>query len=417
MRSPVTLSESASRQTSTRRLAGIDGLRGFAALWVVFFHVYAFSHVSFAQIPGLDAFLRSGSTGVDLFLVLSGFCLYIPFAGGRAERFRTMEFLQRRGRRLIPAYYAAMLLPIALIVLGAPGFVAEHMSGTELAIQILTHVTFTHTLVPSAFFGLNGSYWSLALEWQLYLAMPLLIMGVRRFGFPKTAAAAILCSLIFRLGLGGLIGYGFVAPDGDFVSTVLPNQVIGRWAEFVLGMIAAELYINGRMTYWMDRLKFWMIVLIPLSLVVGLKAEMFGAPVAALKHAIYGCVYFLLLSLVLASNNVVNRIFSWAPLVFLGTMSYSLYLIHDPILKVAAGLVSSQATPMQSFLVLLGTVPVVFAATGVLFLTVERHTLTTGKRPTTTLAADTSRPSAARASAEPSVIVSTGNAVGAPKAN
>ena len=85
--------------SSSERLPGVDGLRAVAALWVVLFNMAAFSHAQFPQVPGLDLFLRSGSTGVSLFLVLSGFCLYLPFAGGRAARFKVGEFFRRRCRR------------------------------------------------------------------------------------------------------------------------------------------------------------------------------------------------------------------------------------------------------------------------------------------------------------------------------
>ena len=82
------------------RLAAVDGLRAFAALWVVLFHIRAFSGGRLP--PGLDTFARSGSTGVSLFLVLSGFCLFLPYSGGRSHRFQSRSFFRRRrlsGRR------------------------------------------------------------------------------------------------------------------------------------------------------------------------------------------------------------------------------------------------------------------------------------------------------------------------------
>src|SRR3954465_12363193 len=88
---------------STSRLSGVDGLRAAAALWVLLFHMRAFSGVQLW--PGIDLLVRSGSTGVSLFLLLGGFCLYSPYAGGRLSRFNARDFFRRRVRRLLPAYY------------------------------------------------------------------------------------------------------------------------------------------------------------------------------------------------------------------------------------------------------------------------------------------------------------------------
>src|SRR4051794_17084576 len=95
------------------RLSAVDGLRAAAALWVLLFHMRAFSGVQLW--PGLDLLVRSGSTGVSLFLVLSGFCLYSPYAGGRLARFNGREFFRRRIRRLLPAYYASLLVMVAVL--------------------------------------------------------------------------------------------------------------------------------------------------------------------------------------------------------------------------------------------------------------------------------------------------------------
>src|SRR5690348_11481008 len=126
------MNQTDSHVSTSRRLAGVDGLRAAAALWVVFFHIRSFSQAKFAHVPGLDLFLRSGSTGVSLFLVLSGFCLYIPFAGGRTDRFRAGRFFLRRCRRLMPAYYVSLVLAVAITVLGGAWLGFEHFSWPQL---------------------------------------------------------------------------------------------------------------------------------------------------------------------------------------------------------------------------------------------------------------------------------------------
>src|SRR5438105_8547852 len=126
---------------SEHRLRGVDGLRAVAALWVVLFHIHAFSGAHIGLIPGVDLFLRSGSTGVSLFLVLSGFCLYLPFAGGRSSRFKTGAFFRRRWRRLMPAYYASLPVSLALTLTGGTRLGFPHLTWSQTAFHILTHAT------------------------------------------------------------------------------------------------------------------------------------------------------------------------------------------------------------------------------------------------------------------------------------
>jgi len=357
-----------SRAGAGGRLAGVDGLRAAAALWVVFFHIHAFSQAQFRHVPGLDLVLRSGSTGVSLFLVLSGFCLYVPFAGGRSDRFKTGQFFWRRCRRLMPAYYVSLLFALAINLLGGAWLGFEHFTPSQLGWQVLTHVTLTQTLFPGTFYSLNGAYWSLGLEWQLYLGLPLLVLGVRRFGLRRTALAAIACNVTYRLALEILIQRGVVARGGALATAVLPNQLPGRWAEFVFGMVAAELYVTGQINRWIDKLKYAVILLVPLS-VLTLQWP--------LSHLLFGAVFFILLALVLASDNVVSRFFSWRPLVALGTMSYSLYLVHQPVIEGLAYLlrVHGHLSPTKTFLVLVLLLPVVLLLAYGLFMTVERRTL------------------------------------------
>jgi peptidoglycan/LPS O-acetylase OafA/YrhL len=86
----------------------------------------------------------------------------------------------------------------------------------------------------------------------------------------------------------------------------------------------------------------------------------------------------VLVAVVVASDNVVSRIFSWRPLVALGVMSYSLYLVHQPLVQAGAYLLSVHAhtSALTTFALLLAGLPLILLAAWLLFWTVERHTLT-----------------------------------------
>lgn len=349
------------------RLAGVDGLRAAAALWVVLFHIRVFSG---GQLPfqPLDFFVRSGSTGVSLFLVLSGFCLYLPFAAGRTGRFKTWSFFVRRARRLLPAYYCSLGLALALNLIGGGNLGFGPMSASDVAWQLATHVTMVHTLFPSTFYALNGAYWSLGLEWQLYLALPLLIVSMRRFGLVPTLAAAVALNVVYRFVLV-MAGANSWVPAGILQSVVLPNILPGRWAEFVFGMVVAELYAGGKL----DRLpRLAHYAWVPLTAVA---VAAVGLP---LSHLAFGGVFALLLIGVLAEKSLISRIFAWRPLVALGIMSYSLYLVHQPLVQALAFVLRHDLglSSTQSFGALILLLPVILAVAWALFVLVERYTLT-----------------------------------------
>jgi peptidoglycan/LPS O-acetylase OafA/YrhL len=333
---------------------------------VVLFHIRAFSG---ARLGPLDLFVRGGSTGVSLFLVLSGFCLYLPIARGGAENFRVWRFLRRRATRLLPAYYVSLAVILLVTVLAATQLGLTPLSGPGVAIQAVTHLTMTHSLFPSTFYALNGAYWSLGLEWQLYLGLPLLVIGVRRFGLARTVAAVVAVNMAYRVGLQVAIDLHGIAAGSVLATDVLPNLLPGRWAEFGFGMVAASLYATGRTGRWAPRAGWAILGLVPLTTVAVLSVG------SSLEHLLFGAVFFLLLCVVVAGENWLSRLVSWRPLAAVGVMSYSLYLVHQPIVASLSFLLRHTGSPLPVFLEVLLCMPGILAVAWLLFITVERRTL------------------------------------------
>ena len=147
--------------------------------------VFEFGLPRWADIFGL------GYVGVHLFLLLSGFCLSWAYVGDAPRPFKGREFLIRRATRILPAYYVAMVISA---ILAAP-----HTSALGLTWQLLTHATMTHNLFRSTVLGLNGPFWSLALECQLYVLFPLMLLGLLRIGSVGTLALVLLLQTVFRV--------------------------------------------------------------------------------------------------------------------------------------------------------------------------------------------------------------------------
>ncbi|MDQ6773474.1 MAG: acyltransferase [Candidatus Dormibacteraeota bacterium] len=380
------------------RLAGVDGLRAAAALWVVLFHMRAFSGVTIRGIPGLDLLIRSGSTGVSLFLVISGFCLYRPFAAGRSDRFQVWAFLKRRSRRLMPAYYASLLGALVLVVVGGTALGFPALTPLQVLGQAVMHALMLQTLLPSTFYALNGAYWSLGLEWQLYLTLPVLIWIARRRGIAFTVLLAVGVNVVYRLGLWLAVRHGSVAAGSLLATAVLPNLLFGRWAEFAYGMLAAELSASGRLTSsapWYRWLRWSLLLLVPLGFLL------VNSP---LSHLVFGAVFFVLLLIVLAGSNPIAAVFSWRPLVGLGVMSYSLYLVHQPVIQALAHVLRAyaQLSTGRTFAVLVLLLPAIIGLAWILFVTVERRTLNAPeRRPASPVAAPAAPPASAAAGIAP----------------
>jgi peptidoglycan/LPS O-acetylase OafA/YrhL len=158
-------------------------------------------------------------------------------------------------------------------------------------------------------------------------------------------------------------------PAGTLQTVVLPNLLPGRWAEFAFGMATAELYARGSLERLPAITRYaW----VPMAAVA---AAVVGLP---LSHLAFGAVFALLLVAVLATDGLVSRIFAWRPLVAVGIMSYSVYLVHQPLIQALAFVLRHDLglSTTRAFVALIALLPVILAVAWVLFVLVERYTLT-----------------------------------------
>jgi peptidoglycan/LPS O-acetylase OafA/YrhL len=159
----------------------LDGVRAFACLIVIWFHIYRIPRdlsvwpTRPLVNPLLNSFLFFGQYGVTLFFVLSGFLLFLPFA--KALLFEQpwpsiRRFYVRRVFRILPAYYLSLIL----IVLLFQRQYLEPQHWQELGLFF----TFLMDSSRATFKQLNAPFWTLAIEWQFYMLLPLLVLGMRQ---------------------------------------------------------------------------------------------------------------------------------------------------------------------------------------------------------------------------------------------
>ena len=354
-------------------LAYLDGLRALAALYVVVHHAsrYAFDSLEQSRMTPpqklFEVLFQGGGYAVVLFIVLSGFCLMLPVVRGDGTlRGGPIHFFGKRTRRILPPYYFALgfsLLLIYFLVGSETGTAWDDSTNTSLR-SLMAHLLMVHDLSLSTAFGINYPLWTVAVEWQIYFLFPLLVWAWRRIGPIQTVVTTLVVSL---MGTEALKNTQFIQLSPSLLGT------------FVLGMLGAGIaYGNHARLAALRQYVPWPWLTLGLALA-------FYVPELVLHKHLLGAslsgVLFALLSvslIVLAAQpglNLVCRVLSWKPLVAVGLFSYSLYLIHAPLLQLLwqYSLRPMHLTPMILFstLALIG-VPLIVAVSYVFSLGCER---------------------------------------------
>ena len=235
------------RLTATAHLPALDGLRGIAILLVMLYHSVLFTRMSTTTLADTIYYriVNSAWLGVDLFFVLSGFLITRLLVETRAnERFFT-TFYARRALRIVPLYYAALV-----VVFWLRPFVAAAPGRTHIAVQDqLWYWGYAANLLIalkgwSPFsLGLLDHFWTLAVEEQFYLVWPLLVFVCRRRTLILICGAGIVTSLSLRVALVGT-GHSVAA-------YVLP---VARLDSLAVGALVALVARSPQREAWLTKL-------------------------------------------------------------------------------------------------------------------------------------------------------------------
>lgn len=211
------------------RLDILDGLRGIAIALVVWYHIALVSGQAFGPF---DFIARSGYLGVDLFFFISGFCLFYPYARAGIEGRpmpTTRRFFERRILKIVPSYLVALFV-FAIV------YRTQFASPADAAIQLISHLTFLHTLNPATYGAISGPLWTIGVEVQFYLLFPLIVPWFKRSPVIGWLALAV-ASEGYRLIVGGV---GLGAQFGWI------NQLPAFFDVFGAGMLASYLLVLTR---------------------------------------------------------------------------------------------------------------------------------------------------------------------------
>lgn len=373
---------------TTDHTDALTGVRAYAALSVVAFHAWLTAGSPAIRVGtgafsiDLSRFVAYGWIGVDIFFVLSGYLLTrvaigrlaragAPAGRGFVARFGESwwSFLRRRILRVYPAYYACLTVLLALAATGIYLRVPENL-------DMFMHLFMVHNFVERYIVTINGVFWTLPFEFHFYLAFPLLFVAMRRLGPLALYACAVAVVLATKT---------IVLATNDGYPQVL---LFIRIDAFCAGMAAGAATYHRPISRSRATLAF----------AAGL-AGLLAIPFAFAEQR--GVVHYydllgfvrpfwiqasicLLLVAITGSRTRGVALFDNRIVVWLGLVSYSIYLWHVPLLELlptlGLGAGDAPASAPRYARVLLHLLPVLIAVSALSYYAIERPFQTAGRR-------------------------------------
>lgn len=309
----------------------IDGLRAIAVTAVVLYHT-------------APALVPQGLYGVDVFFVISGFLIArIIHDDSAAGRFSIMEFYRRRVRRIIPALFVVCAATTILaVILLFPADLTSYSVDLLSASAFVANITFyrhADYFAPAAESIPLLHLWSLSVEEQFYLAFPLVMVMAMRGRRPLT-----VLTVIGAASLGGFVAIGPADPAAAFY--LLPFRAWELMLGAVTGVLCSRLPPPPR----------WTVALAWLGLGAIAFAVFRSTPVTPDLPGLAAMLACLGTAGILAFNagTYAIRPLSWPPVVFVGLISYSLYLWHWPVFSLARYYLMGPPSPWLTALLIVG---------------------------------------------------------------
>jgi peptidoglycan/LPS O-acetylase OafA/YrhL len=390
------------------RLAGVEGLRAAAAVAVLAYHVGIMASDQVHLGPIGQVFLPLLGQGLPLFFVLSGFLLFRPFAISivRKGRFPSVRrYAINRVLRIYPAYL--VIFAVTALVTGSVyikgsthGFGPDNVGRLTDPFKFLANALLVQMFIPQYVMSGLPVAWSLTAEITFYVMVPLtalLSAWLVKRGANVAMALAVVPAGMIIIGLGvttwghnaashldysGRVDFAF----GQTASAVLLRSFLGQADLFGYGIAAAlvVVFLNER---GVQRVSAWSKV----ALFVGGVAVFWAGTAGTMSYLsnLAGLASALfLLAVVLPSSrsggaNALALFLEWLPIRFTGTISYSIYLWHLPVIfwLMSHGLTvgdSALAMPFNVVLVL----GIVLPLSALTYYAVERPAMKRKKRPT-----------------------------------
>jgi peptidoglycan/LPS O-acetylase OafA/YrhL len=322
------------REHPPGRVVGLDGIRGLAALYVVLYHIFLRAWSGYPgganHAPFWAVGLSYGRGAVAMFIVLSGFSLGLGPArsGWRLKSIAT--YAHRRAWRILPPYWAALGFSLVMTwyVLAQPRLPVPN--GKSVVVYGL--------LVQDVFAvgSPNRAFWSIAIEAQLYVLLPLLLLLVRRVSAP--AMVGLVAAIVVTIGVLG--------PHVALMNTALVKFTPDLAVLFAVGLLAAGIVTADERTRSRPWAGYALAAAVPAIVLMVVKGSVWSYfSLFWLDLAWAPAIGCFLAAVATSRPRFVVRFLNSRVPRSLGSCSYSLYLTHLPIvIAVSYGLVGGRVT-------------------------------------------------------------------------
>jgi peptidoglycan/LPS O-acetylase OafA/YrhL len=320
-------------------IPALDGLRAVAVLLVLVFHAWfeRDGYIVEGQLPQ-DFPIFYGRTGVQLFFVLSGFLLFLPYAKwlfGLQAQPNARLFYRRRALRVVPAYWVSLLILLPTVPLTA----ARLLDG-------VAHAAFLSNALPDSVYTINGVFWTMAIEVQFYVLLPLMAWAtvqVARRTSPLVGLAALAIATMGISALADRLSSIDAVANLPQAGLLVGQPSVWNWlAVFCCGMLVAAAYVYVRQV-WRPALVARRMLTVGATVAfcagIGLAVAIAFVPAlhkVPMKTQLYGMAYAAVLAGLVFGPRVLRYVFELRWVRFVGLISYSFYIWHTIVLAILA---------------------------------------------------------------------------------
>lgn len=312
----------------------VDALRGLAALTIVVYHVIEIIEWETFPLSGpLGALFRAGWMAVDLFFVVSGFVIAISakrcYDGAASPREFWKVYFLKRFFRIVPLHF--LTCGIFLIFISP-----ATMLRPDVLWHIFTHLLFIHNWFPETCGSINGSNWSLGVEVQFYLLMALMVKIFTKFKPSFFLMTSVAVSWAWRSGAYTI--FEGQTLEGVNLVWLYTCQMVGMLDLFGWGCALALMKMQGvsliqsskyaYLNHWMTYAGLACLVGTPVMKVYWNNATYWDNPAMVIFWRTFAGLFWVLVleaACVMGTGNISQWV---APLRYLGTISYGIYLWH-----------------------------------------------------------------------------------------